>query len=90
MNPSPEVVHDHESAVSFIQWCVEEIGLGYHPDTPFADYVCLDGSGQATFSQAEAARLQELSHRAFQFCDPYEIGHDELQRILHEGDSQTV
>jgi hypothetical protein len=27
MNPSTKTVSDHESAVRFVKWCVEEIGL---------------------------------------------------------------
>jgi len=83
MNPSPEEVHDAESAGRFVQRCVEVIGLGYHPDTPFADYT--DRAGRAFFSAAEAARLEELAERAFEHCDPYDIGHDEFQRLLDTG-----
>ena len=39
---------------------------------------------------ADAARLEELANRAFVYCDPYEVGHDEFQRILHEEGHQTV
>jgi hypothetical protein len=85
VNPSPEEVQDRESAVRFIKWCVERIGLGYHPDTPFADYG--DRDGWATFSAPEAARLEELAARAFEHCDPYEIGEGELRRILATGAS---
>jgi hypothetical protein len=90
VNPSPETVHDTESAVRFIKWCVEEIGLGYHPDTPFADYV--DGDGRPSFSAADATRLEELANRAFEFCDPYQVGHDEFQRLLARspGGPQTI
>ncbi len=83
MNPSPEEVHDRESAVCFIKWCVEVIGLGYHPDTHFADYV--DRDGRAIFSTADAARLEELTECAFQHCDPYEVGQDEFHRLLNTG-----
>ena len=88
MNTQPLEVHDRESAVRFVQWCVEEIELGYHPDTQFADYV--DGDGRASFSPADAARLEELAERAFEHCDPYDVGHDEFQRILREEGRQTV
>ena len=84
MNCSPEEVHDRESAVRFIKWCVEVVGLGYHPDNSFADYV--DGNGRATFSAGEATRLENLAERAFRHCDPYDIGHDEFQRLLREGE----
>lgn len=82
MTSSPPEVQDHESAVRFVQWCVEVLGLGYHPDTPFSDYV--DRDGRATFSSSEAARLEEAAERAFAFCDPYEIGQQEFERLLAE------
>jgi hypothetical protein len=88
VNTPPPEVHDRESAVRFVKWCVEEIGLGYHPDTQFADYV--DGDGRASFSPADVARLEELAELAFEHCDPYEVGHDEFQRILREEGRQTV
>jgi len=83
-------VHDRETAVCFVRWCVEVIGLGYHPDTLFSEYV--DGDGQATFSAPEVARLEDLAERAFDHCDPYEVGNDEFQRILNTdgGDPQTI
>jgi hypothetical protein len=61
VNPLPEEVQDRESAVRFVKWCVDRIGLGYHSDTPFADYA--DRDSRATFSAPEAARLEELAER---------------------------
>jgi hypothetical protein len=83
VNTSPEDVHDRESAVRFVKWCVERIGLGYHPDTPFTDYA--DRDGRATFSVPEAAGLEERAERAFEHCDPYEIGEGEFRRLLATG-----
>jgi hypothetical protein len=80
MTPSPPEVQDRASAVRFVQWCVKMLGLGYHPDTPFADYV--DRDGRATFTPAEAARLEEAGEQAFAFCDPYEAGQQEFERLL--------
>jgi hypothetical protein len=53
--------------------------MGYHPDTPFADYV--DGKGRGVFSAPEASRLDELAERAFSFCDPYEFGLQEFHDL---------
>jgi hypothetical protein len=77
-------VHDCKSAVHFARWCLAVIGLAYHPDTPFAEYV--DRNGQAAFSAAECARLEELAERAFEHCDPYAIGCEEFQRLLGADD----
>ncbi len=43
MTEAPDV-HDRDSATQFVKWCVAQIGLGYHPDTRFADYVEDDGT----------------------------------------------
>jgi hypothetical protein len=83
VNPFPEEVYDRASAARFVKWCVDVIGLGYHPDTPFADYV--DGDGRATFSSPEAGRLEELADRVFKFCDPFEVGHDAFQQLVGVG-----
>ncbi len=79
MKIDPPEVQDRESAIAFVVWCVEALGLGYHPDTPFAEYE--EQGGQPTFSPAEAARLEELAGRAFGLCDPYEIGEREFQKV---------
>ena len=43
MHLSHDPVIDTESAATFVAACVDQIGPGYHPDTPFAEYV--DGAG---------------------------------------------
>ena len=82
MRPHPPEVHDQEFAVRFIKWCVEQLGLGYHPDTPFSDYV--GQGGQAVFAPEEARLLDELTEKAFSFCDPYDVGSQEFQRLTHQ------
>ena len=86
MNTPPPEVHDRESAVRFVKWCVAEIGLGYHPDTPFGDYV--DGDGHASFSAEEAGLLDRLTDIAFEHCDPYEVGIDEFQQVIGDDAEQ--
>lgn len=80
--PIPPDVHDRDSAAAFVRWCVMHVGLGYHPDTPFEDYV--DDSGVASFSLDAANTLNELNERAFSFCDPYEVGLAEVRKQLNE------
>jgi hypothetical protein len=77
---TPPSVHDRKSAVHFVRWCVAVIGLGYHPDDRFADYVA--AGGRPTFRPKEAVRLEALAERAFAYCDPYEIGCAEFERLL--------
>lgn len=62
-------IKDSESAILFIEWCVRQIGLGFHPDTPFAEYVQVDLG-----SDDEASLLDALMDKAFEFCDPYQVG----------------
>jgi hypothetical protein len=66
------VVVSEESAEGFLAWCVDRLGLGFHPDTPFADYV--DANGERCFDSVTAQQLDEQLQRAFAFCDPYEVG----------------
>ena len=82
---SPIEVIDRESAVAFVHWCVETIGLGYHPDTSFADYC--DPQGNPIFEPAEAEKLNHLQDAAFEYCDPYEIGAALFEKLM--GTSQS-
>ena len=81
MNSLPVVI-DKASATAFVQWCVGRLGLGYHPDTPFADYI--DTAGNAVFTPDEVAILNARQVAAFSFCDPYEVGMEEFQRLVPE------
>jgi hypothetical protein len=75
-------VHDRDSAIQFVQWCVAQIGLGYHPDTRFADYV--EADGKPVFSADESKRLDDLTEKACGFIDPAEVGLIEFQKLLGE------
>lgn len=77
--PDVPDVHDHESAVLFIGWCVARVGLGYHPDTPFSDYTY--DEGRATFAPAEALLLDGLTEQAFAFCDPHAVALQEARHL---------
>ena len=78
VNQNPPEVRDRESATGLIAWCTRRLGLGYHPDTPFADYA--DGDGRPVFSQAQAQCLDALTLQAFAYCDPYETSLTEMGR----------
>lgn len=86
MDQQPPEVHDHESAVEFIKWCIGRLGLGYHPDTDFDDYI--DGNGNSVFTPAEARHLDEQTERAFGFCDPYDVGQHEFKKLMAK--QQTI
>lgn len=80
-NEPPANIEDADSARNFLRWCIDEIGLGFHPDTPFADYV--DQAGNRCFQDDFARRLDLLNERVFEFCDPYEEALNEVrQRFL--------
>jgi hypothetical protein len=79
----PPDVSDGESATRFVKWCVEQLGLGFHPDTRFAEYVEEDGS--PVFTPEQARQLDELTEKAFNFIDPYDVGMSEFERLMGEG-----
>jgi len=81
MSRFEDSIHDRSSATKFIEWCVREIGPGFHPDTPFSDYVLI-GTNERAFDGDEVAHLNDLLDRAFEFVDPYEIGLSEQQNAL--------
>ena len=56
-------VNTVEDAKAFIQWSEINIGGGFHPDTPFADYVKQDDS--PTFTPDEVTMLQPLLDACF-------------------------
>ena len=65
MDLSHDPVIDRASAVAFVAACVDQIGPGYHPDTPFADYV--DSAGARLFAEKHAAELDSATAAAFSF-----------------------
>lgn len=78
-----------------VQWCIREIGLGYHPDSDAADYVRLGhhaefsgyvSTGEPLFDAETAERLDALHDQAFELIgdEVYEMGVDEFERISPE------
>lgn len=61
-----------ERAEEFVRACVGYLGHGFHPDTPFGDYV--DSDGSSTFSAEESQRLDVALEYAFDVIDPYAVG----------------
>jgi len=78
VNQKPPEVRDRGSATGLVEWCTRRLGLGYHPDTPFSDYV--DEDGRPVFSPVQAHCLDALTLQAFAFCDPYETSLTETGR----------
>lgn len=73
-------VTDAAAAEAFVRWCCRAIGRGFHPDTPFADYV-EGGDGSPTFGDADAATLQDRMDAAFGLLDdPSAVALDEFEK----------
>ena len=88
MNAFGESITDQSSAERFVEWCVREIGIGFHPDTPFSEYVTV-GSGMKVFDIDEAVRLDAMLEQAFKFCDPYETGLLAQRMAIGQKDATT-
>ena len=51
-------------ARKFIRRCVAQLGGGYHPDTPFAEYIHAHDDSPV-YSAVDAKRLDEQTEEAF-------------------------
>ena len=72
-------VFNLDEAEHFVRWAARDIGLGFHPDTRFADYV--DLSGSRLFSDDTAKRCDDYMADSFGFgMDPYQVAIDEWER----------
>jgi hypothetical protein len=59
------------SCVEFIQELTRQIGIGFHPDTPFDDYV--DVNGCWCFTVPDADRLQSELNVALETLDLFNV-----------------
>lgn len=65
---------------------VEDLGVGFHPDTPMEDYI--DQNGEPTYTHERACELQRTLDQCFDDVyhylneDIYEVGLDEQLDIL--------
>lgn len=70
----------------FFEYIVYDLGINFHIDTPFSDYV-YNYNDKPCFSKREALRLQVMMEKSFQVCesqnvDIYEIALDTLQSFI--------
>lgn len=74
---TPEAIRSLNDCASFLAACLVHVGDGFHPDTPFGDYVHKDGAYQApSFSGYDADRLDACMDRVFRRCgDPSVLGY---------------
>ncbi len=66
---------DKQQAEKFIRAIANEIGIGFHPDTPMEDYI--KANGEALFSPRRAYKLQSKLMYAFEL-----LGEDRIYQVL--------
>lgn len=71
----------YAEAEEFIRETVQNIGMGYHPDSRFEDYV--DDNGKRLFSDDEAEELNMKTNAAFNVLgtEVYDIAMDEMENL---------
>ena len=71
----------------FFSYIVYDLGINFHIDTPFSDYV-FNYNNRHCFTKKEALRLQIMMEKAIDICnanevDEYEIAYDILQSFIN-------
>lgn len=72
---------------AFLRAAIEEVGLGFHLDTPFAEYV-ETSTGARCFTDEEAVRLDACVQHTFQIAgeaeedDPYAVALRIMQPMI--------
>ena len=75
-----------EEVKSFFHHIVYDLGINFHPDDDFKNYVCYK-TGERTMDDKQAELYNRLMDEAFDVCgeEVYEIGSDLLfQRLQTE------
>jgi hypothetical protein len=98
--PLPDAIGNKDDLVQFLRQVTEELGWGFHPDTRFADYVCLL-TGEPTYTDEDAALRDALIAQAFALVgdDIYAVGlevvyqwagirYDSARRLLVDANTQ--
>lgn len=63
--PMPSLIETRQHLRQFMHEVLGELGWGYHPDTPFGDYVNGD-TGEPTYTAEQAAERDALQDQAFE------------------------
>ena len=71
----------------FFEHIVYDLGINFHIDTPFSDYVNYSDN-KAMMSESEAIRYEIMMGKAIEICnaegvDEYEIALDVLQSFIN-------
>ena len=75
-----------EEVENFFNHVVNELGINFHPDDDFKNYICYK-TGERTMDDEQAGLYNRLMDESFDVCgeDVYEIGSDLLfQRLQTE------
>lgn len=56
----------------FISQCVAELGMGFHPDTPFDDYINVQ-TGLPTYTPEQAEEREMQMGKAMQWCYEHDV-----------------
>lgn len=79
MREMPKIPTTEAEAAAFIEWCVDNIGGGFHPDTPAHDYT-VTATGEPTFTDEQATALDLALDEVFALLDdPYAITIDAMK-----------
>ncbi len=84
MTDKKSLYDDASLAIDFIQKQVRTIGLGYHIDTDYSDYIKADN--QPLYNRSESFVLNSALDAAINICeqfdiDPYEIALNEMTKL---------
>jgi len=79
-------INRSQDVQKFFEHIVYDLGINFHVDTPFSDYV-YNYNDKPCFTKKEALRLQIMMERCDQICDSenvdiYEIALNTLQSFI--------
>lgn len=84
-------IKDEDSVKEFLHDCIVdlELGLGFHPDTPFEEYIFKNSAVPvlSCFTNKEARKLNKALEKCFDVCrqldlDIYELGMEIMQPLM--------
>lgn len=75
------MINNYDELLTFLNWCIDYIGVGFNPDTDFNYYIDVrNGSKLFSSDASESANL--LLESAHDFCDINDIDIYEISLSL--------
>jgi hypothetical protein len=65
------IINSREDIAAFFNYLVHDLGLSFHPDTPFSEYVQPDNSLCFTLGQVE--HLEGILEQCYAWCHAEDI-----------------